>query len=188
MTNKISIIECTDLDIPKQKKIAETVYRLLKLDFEDVNLLGGAPRDWYINKNASDLDFFICEPNVSQQDLIQGLKDLFHTEVWEISAPQYMSFVPNPDILGICWFMIKYQTVQVINIRRPTCNYFENFPLNLSQCKWDFDSGVVVGTEDFYDGHARREIKVCDILYGLADKYKEKIVSKYYQWGYKFIE
>jgi hypothetical protein len=191
LSDKSPVFKNIDLEsclIPKQKKIAETVYRLLKLDCEDVNLLGGAPRDWYINKNATDLDFFIHEPIISKEDLIKGLHNLFHTAVHDMNAPQYMDFVPNPAILGVCCFEIKHQQVQVINLNCPTWDYFRYFPLNVSQCKWDFRSKTVIGTEAFYSGHAKKELRVCDTLYGLADKYKEKIVSKYNQWGYKFIE
>lgn len=191
MSFTLNTIDKADLDsflIPKQKRIAQTVYNLLKLDCTDVSLLGGAPRDWYINKNAADLDFFIHEPGISQEDLIKGLSDLFHTAVFDMNASEYTGFVPNLAILGVCWFEIKNQPVQVINLNCPTWDYFRHFPLNVSQCIWDFELSVTIGTYSFYEGHANRELRICDTLYGLADRYKEKITTKYENWGYKFVE
>lgn len=50
--------------IAKQKALAERIYGIVK-NGEGLNILlaGGAPRDWYVDKVANDLDFYIQTDN-----------------------------------------------------------------------------------------------------------------------------
>lgn len=63
------------MEIIDQKRLADSLLRELRQTFTGpVRLYGGAPRNWYFNKKANDLDFYLCHRGCSVEALEQMFK------------------------------------------------------------------------------------------------------------------
>lgn len=67
--------------IKEQQNVADSILKKLSAIDENVILAGGAPRDWYFNHTATDLDFYLKGNGWSTQMLKQLLTDKLGTEV-----------------------------------------------------------------------------------------------------------
>lgn len=67
--------------IKEQQNVADSILKKLSAIDENVILAGGAPRDWYFNHTATDLDFYLKGNGCSTQMLKQLLTDKLGTEV-----------------------------------------------------------------------------------------------------------
>lgn len=167
-----------------QKEIAKEVLEELEVIDPYCILAGGAPRDWFFGKPASDLDFYVYDDrNLSQQvwkerlnktlldieilGLIEG-KDTTEVE-HEYSAMKHLRYVFEGTHMGM--------TVQVMVMNEPTFNcVVDHFCMDNSKIWWK--GGQIIPTYEFLLATATRTLKVCE-CHTPHTRYIDKILKKF---------
>jgi hypothetical protein len=168
-----------------QKEIAKEVLAGLEIIDPTCILAGGAPRDWFFGKPATDLDFYIYDArcdlgqtawmerlnktllDVKPLGLIEG-KDPVDVD-HEYTSMEHLRYVFEGTHLGM--------TVQVMVMSEPTYNcVVDNFCTDLSKAWWKGHN--VVPTCEFLLAHATRTIKLCD-NHNPSARYIKKIMAKF---------
>jgi len=130
--------------INKQKKIAIQALDQLSIFDEDVLVAGGAPRDWFLGKVASDLDIYIESNSVrSQLDIISQLDDLGFKIVEIKDANDFTELYAKADHLQVvisCLY--KKQNVQIMLVSCETIKVTEGFPLSICKITFDRNDGI----------------------------------------------
>lgn len=141
------LLSRAELDIRKQKKVADRTYDALRPFFSHVLLAGGAPRNWTIDKPANDLDFYITPNNIFYRWHIRTIEKILETE-----------FVPRPKKRGYAapWISSVYdgkvsgEKVQLIFLKgsmTPEMMMLNHFDFNL--CKIFYRNGLISRTSHF---------------------------------------
>jgi hypothetical protein len=151
--------------IEKQQLIAEELLHILEGADPHVILAGGAPRDWYFNKLANDLDFYVylqpatqCFENLRWKSL--GL-DLEHIgrevsgETGDYECMEHLSRVYEG--------LYKGQKYQVMVMRKSTFDcVVSNFGCSVCMAWWKGINGGVRVTEQFLLSHATKTLFIKD--------------------------
>lgn len=136
------------MSIDKQKQIAEEVLHKLEIIDPHCILAGGAPRNWFLGKEANDLDFYIHIP--SNETLCAtklrfkrlGL-DLNHIDYKSDAWKQYGVM---EHLFRIYEGMYKEQSIQVMIMRESTFqSVVSEFGVSVCQFWW---KGGKVNTTD----------------------------------------
>lgn len=107
------------MDINDQKNVAKEVFSLLRKINPKVTLAGGAPRDWYLNKTARDLDFYIYLPLFYRNNIKRELSLLFNIpkeDIIELGTTRDDSYRGNPVIEQVYEFSYKNMDIQIISL------------------------------------------------------------------------
>lgn len=166
--------------IKKQKGVAESILMKLKsLGFTAV-VAGGAPRDWFLGKIASDLDFFVdnassCGKEFDVFDFCDQLdvecKEIEPTGVYEL----------NKRLDSVVEFKFNNVSCQIITLKSDQEDDYvssdqihSTFPANVGKVSYKQNSNgdfVIEGTEEFYFAHK----------YKILDFEPSKLYNKYYK-------
>lgn len=167
-----------------QKEIAKEVLEELEVIDPHCILAGGAPRDWFFNKPASDLDFYVYDPlNLSQKawmdrlsktlldvkplGMVEGKSDKDVEE--EYTAMKDLRYVYEGEYMGVI--------VQVMVMNMPTfTSVIDNFCVENSKIWWK--GGQLHPSWEFLVSHATRTIKVCK-EHAPKQRYLDKMVKKF---------
>lgn len=118
--------------IELQKQTAQVVFNTLCTIDNDCILAGGAPRDWYFNKPATDLDFFIYIPNsVSDNIVINLISNLFVID--EIKNNAYTPYTKNPNLRFVFQIGGYNVPIQIMVMSFKTDYVLDSFPLSISK-------------------------------------------------------
>lgn len=110
-------------------------------------LAGGAPRNWYFNEKAKDLDFFIQVPrnDVYTKTHDTNEKYLFH--VYSLLLPYHGEFKEvkeayddeksHPDIIGVVDFNYEGVDCQLVVGYNDINTVIGNFGLSINQIMWN---------------------------------------------------
>ena len=179
--------------IKMQQALADTVLqRLLTLDPFAI-VAGGAPRDWYLGREATDLDvYFHPNPNwdvmtVRNQliargfeftDAVDSLQQFNENEEERRSqylANQYLKAVYNPINTAM--------KVQLMWMSEPTFeSVLPQFTLNLSRAYYKNDK---ISTDTIFDlGIKEKAIIRTNSVYINNDRYIDKIKAKFPDYTY----
>lgn len=132
--------------IKKQKRICKHLITKLNYLDSNVSVLGGAPRDWFIDQEAADLDIYVNTKqdlieefnklNIECSDLVKkGKKELNNTKPSEDLNDDYLSWYVD----YILEFKIENEIIQLIVTNIPVDEVMSNFDLNISQFKYNGD-------------------------------------------------
>ena len=172
----INEIHSSPVSIETQKQIAQTVLNTLRTIDNDCILAGGAPRDWYFNKPATDLDFFVYIPNsVPDNDVIDLISNLFKID--EIKNSEYVFYTKNPNLRTVFQIGGYNMPVQIMVMNFKTDFVLDSFPLSISKIAWK--DGVLYPSEDFNLALKYNAIFQTSKGYGNNSKYFNKILSKF---------
>lgn len=169
-------------NISLQKQTAELLYKQIKIVDPECILVGGAPRDWFFNQEATDLDFFfIPNTEISIQYIMSvlGISLVSHTGT---SAHHLHEKMPGPlKIWETVFNSIKIQLVEIAS-KEIMSIAVDELHLSISKIVW-LPSGDFKIHKDF---SKTLETK---IIYGkrgydLSSPYAQKIVAKYGPLGY----
>lgn len=162
--------------IELQKQTAQVVFNTLCTIDNDCILAGGAPRDWYFNKPATDLDFFIYLPDlVSDTIIINLISYLFVID--EIKNNAYTPYTKNPNLRFVFQINGYDVPIQIMVMNFKTDFVLDSFPLSISKIAWK--DGVLYPSEDFNLGLKYNAIFQTSAGYGNNSKYFNKILSKF---------
>lgn len=178
----------TSKKIAMQKAVADKCLSMIELIDPTAIVAGGAPRDWYFGKEASDIDIFfyfrtdLCLSVVEfqlQQIGFFGLKSLGKHEL-ETDESQYSK---NPSLRYVWETEVDGEVVQLILMDSPTfLGAVSRFPLNI--CRIWYKTGQINLTQDFKRAVRWKAIVKCGNLYADSDRYLEKIKSKFPEYGF----
>lgn len=164
-----------------QKEIAKEVLEVLEVIDPTCILAGGAPRDWFWGRVASDLDFYVHDARkLSQGDWERRLnKTLLDVRPLgqlrpESADEEYGSLSGLKHV-----FEGEYmgQTVQVMVMSTPTfSSVVDHFCMDNSKIWWK--GGRVQPTFEFLLANATRTLKVCSD-YAPKQRYIDKMVKKF---------
>ena len=172
--------------IEHQKALARRFLKKLKAIDPCSVLAGGAPRDWFLGKPASDLDFYVhCKDDESQ--IVERLEALDID--FEFLRPTSKSkessssegYLYNNKINAVVNVLYEYQPpIQIIFMKCDTIEAVSSFSLSLSQIIWEpktdtFDTSV----GDFILSVERKEIYKVNPLFSDEATYIEKILNKF---------
>lgn len=136
------------MNIDKQKKIALEILHKLEAVDPTCILAGGAPRNWYFNKEANDLDFYIHLPNETLENTGLRFKrlglNLTHVDYKSDAWKEYGVMV---DLFRIYDGNYSGQKVQVMIMNK---NTFESVlpEFGVSICKFWWKGGKINPTLD----------------------------------------
>lgn len=172
--------------IDHQKYVADIVLSKLELLDRYCIVAGGAPRDWYLGKEATDIDVYLYCPvaTKTQQkvDLLNELglniQDKKH-EDWRVSE----AYKTNHHILQLYNSSIKGEKIQIIFIDQPTFSaVVDTFPISISKV-W-YKKGIIHTTDDFENSVKYKILwKTVDSYYE-DNKYLLKIREKFSDYTY----
>lgn len=184
LTNEEEIMQ-TKID--HQKYVADIVLSKLELLDKGCIVAGGAPRDWYLGNEATDIDVYLHDSRSGYiyHDQRIGLLNVLGFEIdskhedWTVpelyKSNHYVSHLYNVTYLG--------EKVQIIFVSQPTfISVIDTFPISISKA-W-YKGGEVCITDDF-DLSIKHKI-----LYKTVDSYEEdnkyllKIREKFSDYTY----
>lgn len=171
--------------IDRQKHVADIV--LSKLELLDGNCIiaGGAPRDWYLGKEATDIDAYLYYPLDIKSKQRIGLLDALgfklssSSENWKI--PEMYEGNKKVEHLYNCDFLDE--KVQIIFVKEPTfTSVVDTFPISISKAWYKRKK---IGTDQDFDISVKHKIiwKTVDV-YSEDNKYINKIKNKFSDYKY----
>lgn len=171
--------------IDHQKYVADIILSKLELLDRYCIVAGGAPRDWYLGKEATDIDIYLHYPqptNVAQRlGLLSylGFQIDSHREDWQVSEVYEM----NHNITQLYNSKFLDEKIQIMFVSKPTfISVVDTFPISISKA-W-YKKGKIGTTEDFENSVKYK------LLYKTIDRYKEdsryllKIREKFKDYKY----
>lgn len=169
--------------IKLQKQVADVILYMLRHIDPTAIVGGGAPRDWWFGRVASDIDVFFHFRNDLQIGIIARLLDdigfkLTSTKDGE-SLPEFYKL--NPDLRCVFESEMFGEKVQLMLMKKPTFRTIEHFPLNI--CKIWYRKGIHT-TRDFEKAIKFNAIVKTSELYNNRDKYIQKIMNKFPDFKY----
>ena len=174
--------------IKMQQAVADTVLqRLLTIDPFAI-VAGGAPRDWYLGREATDLDvYFHPNPNwnvmtVRNQLIAAGFELPNNTDLQEnlMSVSQYLA---NQYLKAVYNPINTAMKVQLMWMSEPTFeSVLPQFTLNLSKAYY---KNGKISTDSIFDfGVAEKAIIRTNAVYINNDRYIDKIKAKFPDYTY----
>lgn len=166
--------------IEHQKYIADGILdKLFPIDPYCI-CAGGAPRDWYLGKVASDLDIFIhVNPNLTLTKIDQMLKAVgLEPESHKAAHNLPEWYKKNPDLRCVYNLKVQDVPVQIMVMLTPTfSSVLPNFPLSI--CKIWYKNYKIVADKQFKRSVAHNVIVKTSEIYNNADAYVKKIIDKF---------
>lgn len=174
--------------INKQKAVADKV--LAKLELLDTYCIvaGGAPRDWYLGKPATDIDVYLHFPHVPymrQRKLLEVLEFPIKSvhENWIIpelyEGNKCVKHLYNTEVDG--------EKVQIMFMSKPTFTcVVDTFPISISKA-W-YKNQQIKLTEDFKNSIKHKIIWKTVDNYSEDNKYLLKIKDKFSDYKYVTVE
>lgn len=151
------------MTVEEQKAIADILLRKLQAIDPNCIVAGGAPRDWYLGREAKDIDIFVYLPQIENNTQIRrrfrGL-DLHPEKMARLideDDPQY----DNPAIQSVWEGKLAGIIYQVILMNAPTFDsVIPMFDANIVKA-W-YKDGQIRATPDFVLGHRNKQIILAD--------------------------
>ena len=175
------------MNVNEQKCIAKNVLDVLKLlDYRAI-IAGGAARDWYSDKLATDIDIFMYvewSGRVGKKRYVERVSNLLKlllnvdniNVVGNIDEDDGLNYIKNPDIVSVLEFVKNDVKFQIILMTKQNVDVTK-FAFNICQA-WS-NGEYVATTEAFKIGMKKKIIIETGTLYANGKKYREKIKSKF---------
>lgn len=168
------------MTIEQQKAIADDVLERLHVLDPHCIVAGGAPRDWYCGKEATDIDVFVyVDPSITFTTFYNMLNKLGFTQVEVLDGKNISEhYTGNPEL--VCVYNVGgYDTpVQIMRMNSSTyTSVVPNFPLNL--CKVWYKQKRIRANAEFYHGMDKKFIVLSGELYNNKHQYITKIKNKF---------
>lgn len=127
------------MSIKSQKETANSIYERLRLADPHCILAGGAPRDWYFNKEAKDLDFYFVSTATTINATRKQLEGVLDTKVSllmdkEDHKPSEV-YQSMPNLIRIWELMVDGMSVQLMQLSKPGDQWKVVDNMDVSICK-----------------------------------------------------
>jgi hypothetical protein len=173
--------------IEHQKTVADKVLSKLELLDRYCIVAGGAPRDWYLGNEATDIDVYLFDSRSTyiysdqRLGLLNELGLNINTKYENWKRPEM--YQSNHHIKHLYNSEIDGEQIQIIFMGKPTfTSVIDTFPISISKI-W-YKGGEIRTTQDFEDSVKYK------VLWKTVDEYKEdnkyllKIKSKFSDYKY----
>lgn len=171
------------LNLHNQKETAKSILKLLQDTYPSVVLAGGAPRDWYFNNTAKDLDiYFESKDNLEQLQFTLSQLGFIYTCSALVNPKD--EYTLNPEIRYVLNCTYQGQQVQFM-----VCNtsiwdsVVQKFPFGICQVQMNSE-GIFQYTEEFDLSVATKSLILLNSLYLDGDKYVQKIKERFIDYKY----
>ena len=172
--------------IEKQKNVADNLLAKLELADPFCIVAGGAPRDWYLGKQASDIDVFIhLKEGLTRGVAIEWLDKLGFND-YEFLGREILDdsmYKSNPYLKYVIEGHLEDVRYQVMIMKEPTFkSVIPEFPISMSKI-W-YKNGRINPEFIFKKGMENKFILKTSELYKDGDKYIDKIRKKFPDYRY----
>lgn len=183
--------------VRKQMFIAEQILDKVRGLDDTATIAGGAARDWYMNKLATDIDIFyhFHASDTHEKDLqahLKILKLIFPDVKLQIlglsndlsnaaKVEDQHSYLKNPNIRHVFEFTYRGQVFQLIS-KVSKASPVPTFPYNMCQA-WS-DGVEICCTELFKVGFKKGLLIETGDLYCGSGKYQKKMLEKFPDYTY----
>ena len=174
-----------DSRVERQQQIANIVMDTVQRITIDSIIAGGAPREWYFNKPATDIDIFFYLENLRTIKSVEDVIDLFQVKGLQITKMVHAEIsenYANPDIEDVFEGVYFDEKFQFILCNKPPVEVVHNFPVNMSRIWYKY--GKFHPFKTFIIGAENKALIQMSEGYGNREKYMYKIIDKFP--GYKF--
>jgi hypothetical protein len=174
--------------IDTQKRIANELLFKLEADDPFAIIAGGAPRDWFLGREATDLDFYICIPT----DITQSA---FERQLFSLGIPnatysrmslEDARYIVNPLVRWVLNFEREGVKCQLIVMKESTLTSVVGyFPLSI--CMTWYKNGIIyeVDERDVFGLTVRKKAIVkTGTEYSSDGWYIGKILAKFPDFTY----
>ena len=171
--------------IEHQKAVAKEVLNKLKIVDIFAMLAGGACRDWYLNNEASDLDFYVHYSDSYPQwalrktfsNLLGTKMDIVGKKGEKLNNSSDVIYTQDHNISFVLGGVDDGIDVQVIIINKPFFNV-SNFCFDICQA-YSLDIDNIQTTASFDRAVKHKTIQVTGGFYSQKDAYTKKIKEKF---------
>lgn len=169
--------------IEQQKKVAQEIYKKLKIIDPYALLAGGAPRDWYFGNLANDLDFYFFSTALPVASVVNQLSTIMGVEVnavaYDADSHQYGQYKSMPFLRRVLEAEIGGEKVQFMQLTEPNAQFKVVDAMDVSICKvWcDVDMSIRMH-QDFKITLASGHIFLSD-EYNWSDRHPQKIADRF---------
>jgi|GWRWMinimDraft_6_1066014.scaffolds.fasta_scaffold61522_1 hypothetical protein len=169
-------------NISLQKQTAELLYKQITIIDPECILVGGAPRDWYFNQEATDLDFFFVPSAEISIQYLMSLLGISLVSRRGTTAHHLCEKMPGPlKIWEAVFNSIKIQLVE-ISSKEIMSVAVDELHLSISKIVW-------LPSDNFKIHKDFSKTLETSIIYGksgydLNSPYAQKILAKYSPLGY----
>lgn len=171
--------------IDLQKAVADEVLQIIENVDPTAIVAGGAPRDWYFNNLATDIDVFFHFRKDLSTTRIQGILEGLGLNVYRKNQGDGLPEIYKKNPMLRCVYDLEYggEQVQLLLMLEPTFkSVINHFPLNI--CKVWYKHSTIETTQDFLRAVKHRSIVKVSPVYANGDKYVEKIKAKFPDFKY----
>ena len=173
-----TLLVSTQERIEKQKQIADEVLTKLHSVFPSAVVMGGAPRDWYRQEPATDIDFYF-QTNWNEP-LESTLKLLgFDVKLIEKSG----NYAGNVGILSVWECEYNQEILQFIQTCITEDELLKTFPFGICKISYTKIDGIKP-SKNFLNCLDQKLLVKSSDLYADAHKYIQKIKQKFPDWCY----
>ena len=173
--------------IENQKSIADEVLSLCENLDPTCIIAGGAPRDWFFDNPAKDLDVFMYfRPDLLKAQILKLLKKHICSTIEPLGWQdrEGFNYERNPNIFAVYEFVYKGEKVQLILLKKPSWNIVDEFAFNI--CKAWYKNSRCYYTRDFMNDYKFKTITKTGKLYACTQAYIDRIQNKFE--GYYYTE
>ncbi len=172
--------------INHQKAIADIALEMMFPIDPFAIVVGGAPRDWYFNKQAADIDLFFYVGNNTSVTIVKSMLEHVGFVVKGCkdahNLPEH--YKKNP-MLRCVFDAVNFngQDVQLMLMRSSTFkSVVPLFPLSI--CKAWYKNGTIMLDRDFERSVRYKAIVKTNELYSDEDAYLQKVLGKFPEYAY----
>ena len=168
-----------------QKIVANKALDMMYLIDPCSIVAGGAVRDWYFDKEATDIDLFFHCPQASTLSCMEDMLKKAGFEITEIkrgdSIPEW--YKKNPYLKAVYNTSIHGVKVQLMRMSKPTWNsVLDKFPLSICKAWWKNSKAHY--HKDFLRSVKFKAIYKTNDIYNNEHQYIQKILAKFPEMEY----
>lgn len=171
--------------IDKQKSVADSLLSKLEVADPTCIVAGGAPRDWYLGMEASDIDIFLHLRAGLTQTMVMDWLDKLSFKDYKFLGREILDdsmYKSNPYLKYVIEGYMSDVRYQVMIMNKPTYSVIPEFPLSMSKI-W-YKKGRINPEFIFKKGIENKFILKTSELYKDGDKYIRKICGKFPDYKY----
>lgn len=174
------------------KSIEEQMYEadiilstVQKID-PDCIIAGGAPRDWYFNRQCKDIDLFLSLKQRLSNTKIKEMLSTLGLDVQQVNPinPDGLNYGLNPDIKVV--FDVKNPDtatpIQIVVMNSSTFNTVDSFAFNI--CKIWYKNQKIRTTPSFKYAVDNKVLIKTGEIFRSTDAYTKRIRDKFPNWPY----
>ena len=173
------------MDIEQQKEIAYEILQRLSVVCKEVCIAGGAPRNWYLDRLARDIDFYLTPKSKLDNDSLHAL--LVSVGLYGSNAIREDAYDGKGNITAALEAFVDGMTVQFIALDIGMDSYIQTFPVSISKLYLSLlSSGQInnIYTPEFLESVKTKTITAREPKTNSELEYINKIYNYFPDWNW----